>query len=355
MLSISDSEAIHPTCFFRDWIDQEDLIKLWSRPLRLFQLANRFRQASCGEDVSFVINRNINFTNLCIGTCRFCAFRSDRGYFLSEDEILERVASAEQINATEICLQGGLAPGMVIEDYCEILEIIHRNFPGMHLHAYSPMEIIHMSRNSGADIEDALIELKRSGLGSMPGTAAEILLDSIRKKICPEKLTTAEWCQVIVTAHMLGIPSTSTMLYGHIESLNDRLKHLQILRRIQAQTHGFTEFVLLPFMPGNNLLGPLANRPDFLDHLKMHALSRVALHPSIANIQVSWPKLGIELAGAALAWGANDFGGTLMEENISRSAGAKEKQYLSSQEIHEIIEGQGKKAVQRTTLYDVIR
>jgi FO synthase subunit 2 len=355
MLSISDSEAIYPTTASRNWIDSEDLIELWSQPVRLFQLANRFRQASCGEDVSFVINRNINFTNLCVGTCRFCAFRSEHGYFLSENEILERVTAAERIDATEICLQGGLAPGMVIEDYCEILEIIHRNFPRMHLHAYSPMEIIHMARNSGADIEDALIELKRSGLGSIPGTAAEILIDSVRERICPEKLTTAEWCKVVIAAHMLGIPSTSTMLYGHIESLNDRLKHLQILRRIQSKTHGFTEFVLLPFMPGNNLLGPKANRPDFFDHLKMHALSRVALHPSITNIQVSWPKLGIELAAAALAWGVNDFGGTLMEENISRSAGAKEKQYLSSLEIHEIIERKGKKAVQRSTLYDVIR
>jgi 5-amino-6-(D-ribitylamino)uracil---L-tyrosine 4-hydroxyphenyl transferase len=355
MLPISDSEAIDPTSICGDWTNHEDLLRLWSQPLRLFQLANRFRQASCGENVSFVINRNINFTNLCVGTCEFCAFRSNRGYFLSEDEILERVASAEQIKATEICLQGGLAPGMVIEDYCEILEIVHRNFPRMHLHAYSPMEIIHMSRNSGTAIEDALIELKRSGLGSIPGTAAEILMDPVRKRICPEKLTTAEWCHIIMTAHTIGLPSTSTMLYGHVENLDDRLKHLQILRRIQAQTHGFTEFVLLPFMPGNNSLGPMASRPDFLDHLKMHALSRVALHPSITNIQVSWTKLGRELAGATLAWGVNDFGGTLMEENISRSAGAKEKQYLSPQEIQEIIEGQGKKAVQRTTLYGIIR
>lgn len=328
---------------------------LWHKPLQLFRLANLLREKSCGDEVSFIINRNINFTNRCIGSCRFCAFRRSIGYLLSHEEILERAAAAERLGATEICLQGGLAPGMMIEDYCGILEAIHNDFPKMHLHAYSPMEVLHMSRNSRISVEDCLQELKISGLGSMPGTAAEILVDSIRQKICPEKLSTDEWCMVIKSAHMLGIPTTSTMLYGHIEDMYDRIRHLEVLARIQKLTHGFTELVLLPFIPGNNSLGSAdLRRPDLLEHLKMHALARVALHPMITNIQASWVKLGRETAAATLSWGVNDIGGTLMEENISRSAGATEAQFISADGLRRIIESQGKKAVQRTTLYERI-
>lgn len=337
-----------------DFFDEDELLNLWAKPVRLFRLANLLRQKSCGGQVSFVINRNINFTNLCVGSCRFCAFKRSDGYMLSEEEILDRVRAAEQIGATEICLQGGLAPGMAVEDYCCILDLIRRSYPRMHLHAYSPMEVVHMSRNSCVSIEEAMTELKRCGLGSMPGTAAEILADSVRDRICPEKLRTAEWCRVVCTAHRLGIRTTSTMLYGHIESLEDRLRHLQILREIQARTRGFTEFVLLPFIPGNNELGQTARIPDLLEHLKMHALARVALYPQIANIQASWTKLGRAAAGAAIEWGANDLGGTLMEENISRSAGSKEAQYLSPDDFRVLIEMHGRRAVQRTTLYDRI-
>ncbi len=333
----------------------DELMRLWHKPLQLFRLANFLRERSCGDEVSFVINRNINFTNRCVGSCKFCAFRRSAGYLLSHEEILERVASAEQLGATEVCLQGGLAPGMMIEDYCEILEAIHNGFPKMHLHAYSPMEVLHMSRNSCISVKDSLLELRTSGLGSMPGTAAEILVDSVRQKICPEKLSTDEWCSVIKAAHTLGIPTTSTMLYGHIEGMDDRIKHLEVLAQIQKMTHGFTEFVLLPFMPGNNSLGPLTlQRPDLLEHLKMHALARVALYPLITNIQASWVKLGREIAAATLNWGVNDLGGTLMEENISRSAGATEGQYISTDDLRNLIEGQGRKAVQRTTLYEHI-
>jgi FO synthase subunit 2 len=333
-------------------IDNRELLKLWKQPMRLFRLANFMRQKSCGDEVSFVTNRNINFTNRCVGSCSFCAFKQDKGYKLSDEAILSRVAEAEHMGATEICLQGGLDPGMVLEDYCEILELIGQSYPTMHLHAYSPMEVFHMSRNSCVPVEDALIELKKSGLGSMPGTAAEILVDSVRRQICPEKLSTGEWCHVVSAAHRLGIPTTSTMLYGHIESLVDRLRHFQVLRDIQDRTHGFTEFVLLPFMPGNNQLGPLARTMDVFDHLKTHAMARVALYPKITNIQASWTKLGRNVAGAALEWGVNDLGGTLMEENISRSAGSKEAQYISHEELRGIIEMHGRNAVQRTTLYE---
>ncbi len=352
--SISSFAAQDVSSPFHDGsLDKEQLMRLWHQPLLLFRLANAMRSRSCGEDVSYVVNRNINFTNRCVGRCKFCAFRRDDGYFLSREAILERVEKAADLGATEICLQGGLAPGMVIEDYCLILETIKRSFPKMHLHAYSPMEVYHMSGNSGLPVDDCLAELKKSGLCSMPGTAAEILVDRVRRQICPDKLTTAEWRNVVSTAHLMGIPTTSTMLYGHVESFSDRLEHLGVLRSIQARTHGFTEFVLLPFMPKNNLLGSEAQRPpDLLEHLKMHALARVALYPLITNIQASWTKLGRDAAAATLDWGVNDLGGTLMEENISRSAGASEVQYLSQEELRQLIERQGRIAVQRTTLYE---
>lgn len=333
-------------------IDKRELLRLWSQPLKLFRLANILRSKSCGDDVSFIVNRNINFTNRCVGSCKFCAFRSEDGYLLSDEQILDRVEEAVALGATEICLQGGLAPGMALEDYCEILETIRRSYPEVHLHAYSPMEVLHMSRNSKVPVEHSLWELKKSGLGSMPGTAAEILVDSVRRQICPDKLTTAQWQEIVSQAHLMGIPTTSTMLYGHVESFDDRLEHLQVLRDIQARTHGFTEFVLLPFMSKNNLLGKEACRPpDLLENLKMHALARVALYPLITNIQASWTKLGREVAAATLEWGVNDLGGTLMEENISRSAGSKEVQYLSADDLRGLIERHGRRAVQRTTLY----
>jgi FO synthase subunit 2 len=333
-------------------MNRDELIRLWNEPLRLFRLANLLREKSCGDVASFVINRNINFTNRCVGNCKFCAFRRREGYLLSHEEILERAAGAELLGATEICLQGGLAPGMAVEDYCEILEIVHSHFPRMHLHAYSPMEVLHMSRNSRIAPESSLIELKGAGLCSMPGTAAEILVDAVRERICPEKLSTDEWRRIITAAHMLRIPTTSTMLYGHVESMTDRLDHIQVLRELQAKTHGFTEFVLLPFMPANNPLGNMAaERLEILDHLKMHAWARISLHPQITNIQASWVKLGREVASATLDWGANDLGGTLIEENISRSAGATEAEYISAEELCDLIERHGKKAVQRTTLY----
>ena len=328
-----------------------DVLKhLWSQPLRLFRLANSLRQKSGKDEVSFVINRNINFTNKCIGSCKFCSFKYGDSYFLATEEILERTAQAERQGATEICLQGGLHPGMMLEDYCQILEAIHHDFPRVHLHAFSPMEVLHMSRNSGVDVKETLIELKRSGLGSMPGTAAEILVDAVRQKICPEKLSTEEWREVITTAHSLGIPSTSTILYGHVESLEDRLKHLEILKEIQAETHGFTELVLLPFISENNMLGKSAQKADILEHLKMHALARIALYPNICNIQASWTKLGREVAAATLDWGVNDLGGTLMDEGIARNA--LEAPYISVEGLKSLIEGQGRRAVQRTTLYE---
>ncbi len=337
------------------WIDGPSLLSLYNEPLRLFRLANLYREECSGDEVSFVINRNVNFTNRCVGNCSFCAFRRHDGYFLSEEEILERVEAAERVSATEICIQGGLAPGLVLEDYCRILEAVRENYPRMHLHAYSPMEVFYMSENSGVCPEDSIRELKRAGLGSMPGTAAEILVDRVRREICPSKLTADQWRDVVTTAHSLGVPTTSTMLYGHVERLEDRIRHLLFLREIQAETGGFTEFVLLPFMPGNNDLGPRSRRMGNLENLKMHALARVALHPLITNIQASWVKLGRELAGRTVLWGTNDLGGTLMEENISRTAGAFEAEGMTPDQLCDLIERNGRVPVERTTLYGRVR
>ena len=337
--------------------DSAELERLWSEPVRLFRLANLLREKSCKSDVSFVVNRNINFTNICIGSCRFCSFKHSKRYFLTSEQIIERTADAQRRGATEICLQGGLAPRMELEDYCAILETIHRDFPRMHLHAYSPMEVVHMSRNSRVEPKECLKELKRSGLGSMPGTAAEVLVDSVRQRICPDKLKTDEWREIIKTAHRLGIPSTSTLLYGHVESLQDRLQHLRILRDIQAETGGFTELVLLPFIPENNILGSLPKnefrKANLLDHLKMHALARVALYPHITNIQASWTKLGRDVAAAALLWGANDLGGTLMDEAIARNAA--EDPFILAQDLVALIKERGRRPVQRTTTYGHMR
>ena len=332
--------------------DGEELKRLWKQPVRLFRLSNALRQKSCGDAVSFVINRNINFTNKCTGTCSFCSFRQRESYFLSSEEILRRAAEAESQGATEICLQGGLAPEMKLEDYCGMLETIHRAHPKLHLHAFSPMEVMHMSQNSGVAVRDALQELKRSGLGSLPGTAAEILVDRVRERICPDKLKAGEWREIITVAHNLGILTSSTMLFGHVESLDDRLEHLAILKDIQSETGGFTETVLLPFIPEDNILGKGVFGIDLLDKLKMHALARVALYPYITNIQASWTKLGRNAAAAAIDWGANDLGGTLMDEAIARNA--SEKPRISARELIELIESRGRKAVQRTTLYQML-
>ncbi|MRR14102.1 7,8-didemethyl-8-hydroxy-5-deazariboflavin synthase subunit CofH [archaeon] len=339
-------EAVNP------YSDGEELKRLWKQPVRLFRLSNALRQKSCGDAVSFVINRNINFTNKCTGTCSFCSFRQRESYFLSSEEILRRAAEAESQGATEICLQGGLAPEMKLEDYCGMLETIHRAHPKLHLHAFSPMEVMHMSQNSGVAVRDALQELKRSGLGSLPGTAAEILVDRVRERICPDKLKAGEWREIITVAHNLGILTSSTMLFGHVESLDDRLEHLAILKGIQSDTGGFTETVLLPFIPEDNILGKGVFGIDLLDKLKMHALARVALYPNITNIQASWTKLGRNAAAAAIDWGANDLGGTLMDEAIARNA--CEEPRISARELIELIESRGRKAVQRTTLYQML-
>ena len=321
--------------------------------IELFHLADQLRREAVGDTVTYVINRNINFTNSCIGDCAFCAFKSENGYVLSEEQILQKVQEAIENGATEICIQGGLLRGMMLDDYCGMLESIKSHFE-VHIHAFSPMEVFHAARNSSADITDALKALKHSGLDSMPGTAAEILDDSIRRRICPSKISTAQWIKIITTAHRLGIPTTATMLYGHVESFEDRIDHILLIRDVQQRTSGFTEFIPLPFMAKNNPLGKVVYRSNGIDDIKVHALSRVLLHKSIKNIQSSWVKLGVKSAQAMLLYGVNDLGGTLMEEHITKSAGGTSGEYLSPTELEDLITGVGRIPRRRTTLYELI-
>ncbi|MFQ6073123.1 MAG: 5-amino-6-(D-ribitylamino)uracil--L-tyrosine 4-hydroxyphenyl transferase CofH [Methanosarcinales archaeon] len=335
-------------------LNKEDALKLIDmNAFELFALANKLTESVKGKIVTYVINRNINFTNKCIGNCKFCAFRSvsDKSYFLSRKEILNKIQKARAIGATEVCIQGGLHPDMELKDYCDILESIKTEIPEMHTHAFSPMEVYHMAHQSGVSIASALKALKKSGLDSMPGTAAEILVDRIRAEICPNKLSTDEWIKVIKTAHKLKIPTTATIMYGHIENWEDRIEHILIIRDIQKETKGFTEFVPLPFMPHNNPLGIGLYGPTGIEDLKLHSIARIILYKHIDNIQASWVKLGKKLAQIALHCGANDLGGTLMEENISKSAGAKSGEYMSTSEFEFIIRKAGRVPRIRNTLY----
>jgi FO synthase subunit 2 len=324
--------------------------------------ADLLREKIVGEEVTFIKNWNINFTNICSGNCGFCAFKKEENdsdsYFLEIHEMVKRAKSAAGNGAVEICIQGGLHPEVDAYFYESILKEVKAKLPDVHIHAFSPMEIYYGSKKAGLSIEDTLKMLKEAGLGSMPGTAAEILNDEVRDIICPGKLSTAEWIEVIETAHRVGVPTTCTMMYGHVETLEHRVEHLDILRNIQYRTGGFTEFVPLSFM---HLNAPIyqegISRPGTTgaEDLKLYAVARLMFHDSIKNIQVSWVKLGFKFAQICLTAGANDLGGTLGEENISRSAGAAYGVRTEPHELERIILDLGRKPAIRDTLYKNIR
>lgn len=325
-------------------------------PQVVFSFADRLRADLVGNAVTYVKNRNINFSDRCIGTCRFCAFKDNTGFRLTAAEILEKTREAIMEGATEVCIQGALMHDMFVEEYCGILAGIKSLYPHIHIHAFSPMEVFHMARISAITIEECLAALKQAGLDTMPGTAAEILSDRVRREICPDKITSAQWIDVVRTAHNSGIPTTATMMYGHIETMEERIEHILLIRDLHIETGGFTEFVPLPFMPYNNPLGDrlLADgryATTGVEDLMIHALARILLYPHIKNIQASWVKLGKKLAQYALFCGANDLGGTLMEEKISKSAGAANGEYMQPEEFEWIIKGAGREPVQRDTLY----
>lgn len=336
------------------------LFFLECEPFELFKFADKLRYETVGDNVTYIVNRNINFTNKCIGRCGFCAFKdNENGYVLQIKDILDKVAEAYNANATEVCIQGGLMPDADINWYISILKAVKDAYPKIHIHAFSPMEIFYAAKKSDMNIKEVLEALKIAGLDTIPGTAAEILCDDIRKEICPTKLITQEWKDVVTTAHKIGIPTTATMMYGHIESWEHRIEHMMIIREIQQQTGGITEFVPLPFMPYNNPIGEkMMKYGQFattgIDDLKVYALSRIIFHTHIKNIQCSWVKLGKKLTQVALYCGANDLGGTLIEENISSSAGAMHGTSISIEELNWIIKSSNRIPKQRNTLYDLL-
>src|SRR5271166_5619719 len=320
--------------------------------------ANEIRRRLVGEVISYVVTRNINFTNVCFVGCKFCAFgvgpHHETAYFLSLDEVAHKSREAEQWGATEVCIQGGLPRDLPPFYYRDILRAVKSATPRMHCHAFSPMEMVYGVELTGMPIREYLLMLKENGLDTLPGTAAEILDDSLRHVLSRNKLSTAQWREVIETAHQCGIRSTSTMMYGHRETPEHWVNQLLLLREIQSRTGGCTEFVPLGFIHDNTLLfaqGLARAGATLEEHLKVHALARVVLAGSINHVQVSWVKLGREVSQLALLAGADDYGGTLFEENISRLAGATAGQYISTTEFQERILELGRTPAQRNTLY----
>ncbi|HEY1331349.1 MAG TPA: bifunctional FO biosynthesis protein CofGH [Actinomycetota bacterium] len=324
----------------------------------LCDTADELRRRAVGDDVTYVVNRNINFTNVCYTGCRFCAFAQrevdPESYTLSLDEVADRAEEAWGYGATEVCVQGGLHPSLPGEFYFSILDAIRERVPGMHIHAFSPMEVLNGSARLGISFREFLEECRRRGQGSMPGTAAEILDDEVRWVLTRGKLPADTWEEIVRTAHAVGTPSSSTIMYGHVDAPPHWVAHIRRLRRIQDDTGGFTEFVPLPFVYQNApiyLAGKARPGPSLDDNRRMHAVARVMLDGRIANVQVSWVKMGMEYCKAILRGGANDFGGTLMEETISRMAGAEWGIRKEPQEFVDAILDIGRTPAERTTLY----
>ncbi|WP_069164218.1 bifunctional FO biosynthesis protein CofGH [Nocardia altamirensis] len=323
-------------------------------------LADQLRRDTVGDDVTYVVNRNINFTNICYTGCRFCAFAQRKGdadaFTLSTDEVADRAWEAHVDGATEVCMQGGIDPDLPVTGYADIVRAVKQRVPSMHVHAFSPMEIVNGASRGGQSIRDWLVALKEAGLDTIPGTAAEILDDEVRWVLTKGKLPTSAWIEVITTAHQVGLRSSSTMMYGHVDNPKHWVGHLRVLRGIQDETGGFTEFVLLPFVHQSAplyLAGAARPGPTIRDNRAAHALARIMLHGRIDNIQTSWVKLGTTGTRVMLNSGANDLGGTLMEETISRMAGSQHGSAKTVAELVDIAAGIGRPARERTTTYGV--
>lgn len=353
-----------------------EILLLQSQPENIAairQTADILRQKQVGEIVTYVINRNINFTNICEQHCNFCAFRRDAhqegSYWLDWQQILEKTTDAVHQNATEICMQGGLNPeakinGKSLDYYLKLIDTIKSAFPNIHLHAFSPQEIQFIAREDNITYAEVITALKQAGLGSMPGTAAEVLNDKVRQIICPEKINTATWLEIIETAHRLGLNTTSTLLSGHIETPQQQIEHLEKLRQLQQKAIGnhypaqITEFIILPFV-GQEAPPSLRRRvgrdqPVLDDALLLTAVARIYLGNWIKNHQPSWVKLGLEGAKKALQWGCNDIGGTLMEEHITTMAGAQGGTCMTPTQLQNAIASLNRPFQERTTLYQKV-
>lgn len=328
-------------------------------------VADELRRRRVGDIVTFVVNRNINFTNVCIKQCGFCAFsrdfREEEGYFLPIEEIVRRAKEAYSLGATEVCVQAGLPPDMDGGFYEKICSAIKADIPDIHIHGFSPEEVLYGATRSNVSIKEYLSRLKDAGVDTIPGTAAEILDQKIRDKISPGRISVADWTEIIKTAHKMGINSTSTIMFGHVESTEDRVKHIAKIRDIQKETGGFTEFVPLNFihteapMYTHGLHDGIKSGASANDVMLTHAIARIMLNNHIDNIQMSWVKEGQKMSQLLLMWGANDFGGTLINESISTSAGAQHGQILRPVEIRRLVREIGRIPAQRTTTYKIIK
>jgi len=335
-----------------------------SELLALQQVADELRERQVGSRVTYVVNRNINFTNVCIKKCGFCAFsrdfRTEEGYHLSDAEILRRVQEAVDFGATEVCIQAGLPPKMPGDLYIRLTRLLKAHFPSLLLHAFSPEEVLYGAVRSRCSIAEYLQDLKAAGLDSLPGTSAELLIPEIRDRISPGRISVEQWLEVISGAHGLGLPTTSTMMFGSVEKPHHWLQHMQILRDLQRQTGGFTEFVPLGFVHSEAPVFRPSN-PDVragasgTEVARVHALARVFLGADIPNLQVSWVKEGVKLAQLMLQSGVNDLGGTLINESISTAAGAGHGQRISPANLHRLIEEVGRQPAQRNTKYQILR
>ena len=348
-------------------LGEDELVRLFrargDERQRVFAAADRLRREVCGDSVSYVVTRNIQYTNVCYFRCGFCAFSKGklaanlRGapYLVPHEEIVRRAREAWDRGATEVCLQGGIHPAFTGEYYASVVDAIRTELPGLHIHAFSALEVWQGAETLGLPLEQYLDLLRSLGLGSLPGTAAEILDDEVRAVICPDKVSTAQWLAVHEAAHRVGLRSNVTIMFGHVERPEHWARHLLRAREQQQRSGGFTEFVPLPFVHMEApmwLQGKARSGPTFGESLLLHAVARLALHPVITNIQASWVKLGPQGVAAALQAGVNDLGGTLMNESISRSAGSEHGQEMPPEAMEELIRSNGRRPRQRTTLYD---
>ena len=333
--------------------------------MAMIAAADHLRARTVGDVVTYVINRNINFTNVCVKACGFCAFSrghlAEQGYFLPNEEIIRRAREAYELGASEVCVQAGLAPGMDGWQYVNLCRALKEALPDLHIHGFSPEEVLYGATLAGVTIREYLAALKAAGVGSLPGTSAEVLIDEIRQQVSPGRIATAQWIELIQTAHELGIPTTSTIMYGHIESAHDKAVHLDILRQIQQRTGGITEFVPLSFIyeeaPMFHRKPPTGLRrgASGAEVMKMYAVSRLMLNNYIPNLQVSWVKEGPKLSQIALLAGANDFGGTLINESISTAAGASYGQLMKPSQFRGLIRDMSRIPAERSTTYQKIR
>jgi 7,8-didemethyl-8-hydroxy-5-deazariboflavin synthase CofH subunit len=333
--------------------------------LAMTAAADYLRAQTVGDVVTYVINRNINFTNVCVKACGFCAFSrghlAEEGYFLPAEEVIRRAQEARDLGASEVCVQAGLAPGMDGWHYVNLCRALKSALPDLHIHGFSPEEVLYGSTLTGVNIRDYLLALKEAGVGSLPGTSAEVLVDEVRQQVSPGRITTSEWINLIQTAHEVGIRTTSTIMYGHIETSHHKAAHLSILRDIQKRTGGITEFVPLSFvydeapMFHRQRIPGLRQGASGAEVMKMYAVSRLMLNNWIPNLQVSWVKEGPKLSQIALLAGANDFGGTLINESISTAAGAGYGQLMKPSQFRSLIREMGRIPAERSTTYQKVR